>query len=198
MTLKTMIRRKIGNIQSLRIDRTVAFMFQDMLPYFWYRLRCKQRGIVLNHKKEEVVLNSLHLAQHSMTDDQVSFPFDDQPNKALVRSCTQDGVQYTVRNIYSDFPTCDCHWAEEGNMCKHQLRALMKKGHEPGVLVQQLGSRFGSEFGGIHHLLPQPSSLPSLEVRGLHKNCPLLVFYHYERLISFVSKIFHYLSVLPK
>ncbi|CAM6117684.1 unnamed protein product [Calypogeia fissa] len=157
LLVKRMIKRVLGCIQALRMDKVVKFMFANVLPYFWYQLRCKERGIVPNNKKEHVVLHSLHLAQHHMTDAQVSFPFEDMPNCAIVQSSEGNGKEYTVRNIYSNFPSRSCEWAEqEGNMCKHQLKALLIKGHQGGVLVQQLGTRFGSQFGGIDHLQDSP------------------------------------------
>lgn len=152
LTLKKMIKRNIGAIGALRLDRVVNSLFQVMLPFFWYQLRCKARGRVINYKKEEIVLNSLHKAMHLMRDHQVCFPDPRLPNQAVVRSLKPDGKEHVVRNIFSNFPSCDCKWAEEGNMCKHQLKALLFRGYDGGVLVQQLGSRFGSLMGGISHL----------------------------------------------
>jgi hypothetical protein len=87
-----------------------------------------------------------------MKDEQVCFPDSQDPNRAVVKSLKPDGKEYNVRNIYSNFPTCNCKWADQGNMCKHQLKALLVKGVLGGVLAQQLGSRFGGQGGGIEHL----------------------------------------------
>ena len=83
---------------------------------------------------------------------QVSFPDPEMPNCAVVKSTSTAGKEHVVRNIYSNFPSCDCEWADQGNMCKHQIKALLMRGHEGGLIVQQLGTRFGSEMGGMSHL----------------------------------------------
>lgn len=98
------------------------------------------------------VMNSLHATQHSVRDHQVTFLDPALPNQAHVKSAKTPGKEYVVRNIYSNFPSCSCKWAEQGNTCKHQLKALLVRGHDDGVLVQQLGTRFGSSMDGISHL----------------------------------------------
>ena len=163
-TMKRMLRRKIGGIQGFRLDRILQFLFEEVLPYFWYQMQCKESGMVTNIKKEEIVLNSLHLAMHSMSDSQVSFVPNSHPLRAFVTSCQAHDKKYEVYNVGSNFPTCSCPWAEEGNMCKHQLKCLLLKGWDPGFLVQQLGSLDGSEFGGICHL-PYSPVPPELRIR---------------------------------
>src|SRR5450759_2686764 len=66
LTLKKMITRKLGDIGGLRLDRIIDLLFCYMWPFFLYALRCKQLGLLVNYKVEEVVLSSLHLAQHEM------------------------------------------------------------------------------------------------------------------------------------
>lgn len=73
-------------------------------------------------------------------------------NKALVTSSTKDGKDHVVQNILSKFPSYDCECVNQGNMCKHQLKVLLVRGVHSGVLVQQLGTKFGSEMNGIAHL----------------------------------------------
>ena len=41
-------------------------------------------------------------------------------------------------------------------MCKHQVNALLVKGHAGGTIVEQMGTRFGSNFDGI---LPPPTQV---------------------------------------
>ena len=82
-----------------------------------------------------------------------------------------------MRNIYSKFPSCDCEWAFQGNMCKHQVKALLLRGHSEGVIAQQLGTRFGSNFDGIEppqslDIVPLPlDELPFLELEVVDGDC---------------------------
>src|SRR5450759_1068753 len=97
--------------------------------------------------------------------EQVSFPDVLKPDRAVVQSANTAGKEYVVRNIYFKFCSCDCKWADEGNMCKHQVKALLVRGHEGGEIVQQLGTKFGSQFDGIAPLketIQDPSVLDAL------------------------------------
>lgn len=52
---------------------------------------------------------------------------------------------------------------KEQNMCKHQIKALLMKGVQGGVLVQQLGTRFGSFMSGISHLQHSNEIVPQVQ-----------------------------------
>lgn len=134
-TLKRMVKRKIGFLQSMRCDQLIYHLFSIILPFFWYMVCYKQLGRIINYKKEEIIVNSLHKAMHSMRDHQIIFPNLNRPQQALFTSLKPNKPQHLIHNIYSTLPSCDCKWANEGNICKHQLKALLVKGHSGGLLV---------------------------------------------------------------
>jgi hypothetical protein len=78
----------------------------------------------------------------------VTFPNIDKPHFAEVTN-PKTKKTYSVHNIYSMLPTCDCAWSKQGNFCKHQCKAMMVKGHEAGSIVQQCGTRAGSKWEGL-------------------------------------------------
>ena len=73
LTLKKMIARCIGGLQSRRLDALVPMLFGPMLAFFMYNMKRKQLGYVINYKVEEIVLSSLHLAEHELKHAKVSF-----------------------------------------------------------------------------------------------------------------------------
>lgn len=160
LTLKKMIHRVIGAISARRLDRLLNALWEVLIPFFWYQSRTKAHGRVNNSRKEAIVMSSVQAATHHMTDSMVTFPNPLNPNFALCNSKSLLGVQFSVTDVFSKFPSCNCRWAEEGNMCKHQIKALLMKGVSGGVLVQQLGSRFGSSIAGISHLKPPAENIP--------------------------------------
>jgi hypothetical protein len=103
---------------------------------------------------------------------QVTFPNPEKPNFAEVIS-PKSGIKYTIRDCYSMIPSCDCPWSEQGNMCKHQCKALISKGHQGGSIIQQCGTWAGSQYGGmrpIEQLLDNSHLLLKQEPKteGLH------------------------------
>lgn len=68
-------------------------------------------------------------------------------------------------------PLCDCSWAVRGNMCKHQCKALMCKGHQGGSIIQQHGTWAGSQYEGLVH---------DKDLEFLENNPQLLVGYDEE------------------
>ena len=71
LTLKKMIKRKLGDIGGLRLDKIIDMLFTYMLPFFVYSLRRKQLGRVPNYRVEDVVLSSLHLAEFELNNAKV-------------------------------------------------------------------------------------------------------------------------------
>jgi hypothetical protein len=78
----------------------------------------------------------------------ITFPNPNKPNFVQVTT-TKSNKTYMIQNVYSMIPTCDCPWAKQGNMCKHQCKALMVKGHAGGLIIKQFGSKAGSKFEGM-------------------------------------------------
>ena len=68
---------------------------------------------------------------------------------AKVESVQTIGMTYTITDVYSNFPSCDCQHSFEGNFCKHQFKALLDKEHKPGLIVSRLGTRLGSKYAGL-------------------------------------------------
>src|SRR5450759_2579415 len=75
LTLKKMIMRIRGDIGARRVDRLVFMLFNQMLPFFYHAIKRKIEGKVINYRKEEIVLSSVHLAKHELKDEQVIFHF---------------------------------------------------------------------------------------------------------------------------
>ncbi len=78
----------------------------------------------------------------------MTFPDPEKPNRAEVIN-PKSKKKYIVRDCYSMLPSCNCPWAVQGNICKHQCKALMCKGHQGGSIIQQCGTWSGSQYQGI-------------------------------------------------
>lgn len=75
----------------------------------------------------------------------------DGAGAALVRSCSDPTVQYTVTN-----DACSCTHAVRGNLCKHRVKMLLLRYDiKPGQLKTILGTRLGTAAGGLEALRRQ-------------------------------------------
>jgi hypothetical protein len=93
---------------------------------------------------------------------QVIFPNPKRGYRAVVESVKSKGKLYTVRDIYSKFPSCDCKWADQGNFCKHQFKALLVRHHKEGNIVEALGTNLGFVFSGLAPIISKTcNSAPS-------------------------------------
>ncbi|KAL3701242.1 hypothetical protein R1sor_019264 [Riccia sorocarpa] len=160
-TYKKALARVVGALNARRCDRILEVLFQNILPYFWYNMRRKQRGRVINYKIEAVILSSVHAALE-MDDSSIRFHTAPQSHMyATVQNCSDADRVYLVEDIYNNSPSCNCPWGVHGNMCKHQVKALLLVGHSPGLVVQMLGTNFGGQFAGMEQLRPS-EILPDL------------------------------------
>jgi hypothetical protein len=71
---------------------------------------------------------------------------------AKVISCLDPSKVYEVQNIYSNIAACNSPWEKKGNICKHQVKALLLKELQDGIIAQKLGTNYGSIWGGVSHL----------------------------------------------
>ena len=94
---------------------------------------------------------------------QVQYLNPDRPNEALVESVKSKGTKYTVRDIYSKFPSCSCQYSFEGNFCKHQVKALLDRDHKAGLIVSGIGTYLGSQYAGVDEPKVKAST-PPMEV----------------------------------
>jgi hypothetical protein len=114
-----------------------------------YNQYLKGSRFISNKKAERLVINSV-LQSWKISDSCVLLPAEaGQP--ALVTSSKRPHVRYAFYNPDTQWACCECVHAQEGNLCKHQIKVLrmMKPELANGTIMKVYRTRYGIRLGGV-------------------------------------------------
>jgi hypothetical protein len=95
----------------------------DILSHYWCQSIQKNFGFVWNTKQEQFVLSTIFKVK-DILDSNVTLPTHGS-GVALVTSNKHALKGYWVYNPNFEWACCECLFAQQGNICKHQIKVLM-------------------------------------------------------------------------
>ena len=131
------------------------------------------RSIVLWTMRSGDLIADEWVQARSIPDSHVTLPsLPDEP--ALVQSSSHPGTLYQVLNPLTNWACCECPWAQQGNICKHQLKVIAMQTHASEIqLMQRLGTFKGQANGGMQALQTSlQADTPLLETEILDTDQP--------------------------
>ncbi len=79
-----------------------------------------------------------------------------------VRSQHLPNVIYVVKSPFTEITCCTCEWALRGNMCKHQIVAILTCTNIfREDIIHYYGTWYGSHCGGLNHMFADPQHIPN-------------------------------------
>ncbi|KAI5070538.1 hypothetical protein GOP47_0014881 [Adiantum capillus-veneris] len=133
--LKSKFLGSTKRLVAQRVDWLLHKLTTSCLPHYWFLQQLKDNGFRRNNSIDMVVENSYQRALQ-IPDGHVTF-VDTSKGVALVESISSPGQGYTVFNTDCEWACCTCKWAEQGNICKHQIKVMLMRGDTQASLVKQ-------------------------------------------------------------
>jgi hypothetical protein len=158
--MKAVLRASKGRLVGRHMDWLIHQLIHDVIMKYEYNQYLKESGFILNKKAERLVINSV-LQSLKIPDSCVSLPTE-AGQLALVTLSKRPHVRYAVYNPDTEWASCECVYAQKGNLCKHQIKVLrmMKPELADGTIVKVCGTLYGTRVGGVS-ALRRPLSPPA-------------------------------------
>ncbi|KAL3684714.1 hypothetical protein R1sor_002736 [Riccia sorocarpa] len=164
-TLKAHIRSSTYTKARRKISWLAILLTSTIELYYWCSSELKEQGRIRNKVVEGQVVTVCAKAE-TIPDTAIMHLEVDNIRVRVCQSSSKPGVFYTITDWGTPDSRCTCQMASEGNLCKHEVKALLMDGVTETEIVQTMGRKFGSVAGGRNKLPHVQFSSPSSVMDG--------------------------------